>query len=230
MRSGVTRQLTSTAGISWPGRHLPNQRIHHLRFDGTSWSSGETIRLVAQLWLPGLSGGPHPTSMPWGRGSTRAVARRSADPAFRRTELVDGLWSPLPPQLEAGSTPFRAVGDRGYAVGFIFNIVNGEEKATAIHFDGRSWSPTSIPGSDHLVLLDVWSKTESGAVAVGDDNTSPTAANGAFLRFDGTTWQPVSGAGNNSLKQFRGTSAADVFAVGDPPRRRRLRPKFPKLP
>ena len=189
-----------------------------LRFDGTSWSSVETpFDFLAQLWLTGLSGSSASDIYAVGQGFDE-----SGGSSFGAILHFDGQnWSmvsgpPLPPQLEGGLyTVSSSSATEVYAVGFTFNIVNGEENATAIHFDGRSWSPTSIPGSDHLVLLDVWSKTESGAVAVGDDNTSPTAATGAFLRFDGTTWQPVSGAGNNSLKAVWGTSAADVFAVGD---------------
>ena len=218
-------------GISLPRRHLPNQRIHHSALRRHQLVvSGDTIRLssagmayraLRQLRIRHLCRG--------------AGVQQSGGSSFGAILHFDGQnWSmvsgpPPPPQLEGGLyTVSSSSATEVYAVGFTFNIVNGEEKATAIHFDGRSWSPTSIPGSDHLVLLDVWSKTESGAVAVGDDNTSPTAATGAFLRFDGTTWQPVSGAGNNSLKAVWGTSAADVFAVGDPPRRRRLRPKFPE--
>ena len=123
---------------------------------------------------------------------------------------------PLPPQLEGALYTVSSSSEtEAYAVGFTFNIVNGEENATAIQFDGRMWAPTPVPGSDHLVLRDVWSKTGSAAFAVGDDNTSQSGPTGAVLRFDGACGSPSRVPRNNPLRAVWGTSAEDVFAVGD---------------
>lgn len=189
-----------------------------LRFDGTAWSAvPTTFNLLAQLWLTGLSGSSASDIYAVGEGFDE-----SGGSSFGAILHFDGKsWAmvsgpPLPAPLEGALYTVSSSSETEvYAVGFTFNIVNGDQNATAIHFDGRTWAPTSVPGSDHLVLRDVWSKTGSGAFAVGDDNTSLTAATGAVLRFDGTAWQPVSGAGSNPLKAVWGTSAADVFAVGE---------------
>jgi hypothetical protein len=188
-----------------------------LRFDGAAWSPVSTgFDFLAQLWLTGLSGSSASDVYAVGEGFDEAGGS-----SFGAILHFDGRsWSkvsgpPLPPELEgalytvSSSSPTEA-----YAVGFTFNIVNGEENAIALKFDGRSWTSTDVPGSDHLVLRDVWSKTGAGALAVGDDNTSGSPA-GAVLRFDGTAWQAISGAGDNPLKAVWGTSASDVFAVGD---------------
>jgi hypothetical protein len=189
-----------------------------LRYDGTSWSAVPTpFELLQQLWLTGLSGTSASDVYAVGEGFDE-----NGDSAYAAILHFDGRdWSKisgptLPANLEgalytvSSSSPTEA-----YAVGFTFNIVNGEENATALQFDGRNWNSTAVPGSNHLVLRDVWSKAGAGAFAVGDDNSSDSGPTGTVLRFDGTAWTPVSGAGANPLKAVWGTSASDVFVVGD---------------
>ena len=189
-----------------------------LRFDGTTWSPVATsFNFLAQLWLTGVSGSSASDVYAVGEGFDE-----SGGSAFGAILHFDGSnWSkvlgpPLPPQLEGALyTVSSSSATEAYAVGFTFNIVNGEENATAIKFDGRSWTSTDVSGSNHLVLHDVWSKTGQAPFAVGDDKISETETTGAVLRYDGTAWQPISGAGNNPLNAVWGTSASDVFAVGD---------------
>ncbi len=175
MRSGVTRQPTSTPWDTTSS--TTSAKSANPPFCALTAPVGRpcttTFDFLAQLWLTGLSGSSASDIYAVGEGFDE-----SGGSSFGAILHFDGQsWSmvsgpPLPPQLEGALyTVSSSSATEVYAVGFTFNIVNGDENATAIHFDGRSWSPTSVPGSDHLVLRDVWSKTGSGAFAVGDDNT-----------------------------------------------------------
>ena len=189
-----------------------------LRFDGTTWVAAPTAAdLLGQLWLTGVSGSSASDVYAVGEGFDEIGGS-----AFGAILHYDGReWSrvsrpPLSPELEGGLyTVSSSSATEAFAVGFTFNVINGDENATALHFDGRDWSSTTVPGSDHLVLRDIWSKTGAGAFAVGDDNTVGDAPTGAVLRFDGTSWEAVTGAADNPLMAVWGTSASDVFAVGD---------------
>lgn len=189
-----------------------------LRSDGTSWAEmPDDSNLLQQLWLTGVSGSSSNDVFAVGEGFDE-----SGGSSFGGILHYDGTsWSrmdgpALAPELDAALYSVSSSSpDEAYAVGFTFNIVDGEENATALRYDGSAWASTTVPGSNHLVLRDIWSRTGAGAFAVGDDATSASSPKGAALRWDGTKWGALTGAGNNSLNAVWGSSAVDVFAVGD---------------
>lgn len=70
------------------------------------------------------------------------------------------------------------------------------------HYDGSQWTQSTSVGNGG-----VWG-TASNNVWVGGDG-------GFLMRFDGAQWSTVSSPFNGAIDDFSGTSASDVWAVGD---------------
>ena len=189
-----------------------------LRYDGSSWS--EPIagsQMLEQLWLMGVSGSSASDVYAVGEGFDE-----NGGSAFAAILHYDGQgWTAVPgptltPELEGALySVSSASATEACAVGFTFNIINGEEKATALRYTGTSWTSTLVPGSNHLVLHDVWCASGGTGLAVGDDNTVPAAPTAVVVRYDGSSWQPLAGAGDRPLNAVWGTGPSDVFAVGE---------------
>jgi cysteine-rich repeat protein len=76
------------------------------------------------------------------------------------------------------------------------------------HFDGKSWSPMTLPAEAlGAYLLGVWGSGPTDVYAVGNIGA------GIVLHYDGITWTSSSSA--NSLSGVWGSGSDDVFVVGD---------------
>ena len=189
-----------------------------LRYNGSAWSATEDpTDLLQQVWLTGVSGSSPDDVFAVGEGfDDQGGASFGAILHFNGTTWARMDGPVLAPELDAALySVSSSSATEAYAVGFTFNVMNGEENATALSYGASGWTATTVPGSDHLVLRDIWSHAGEGAFAVGDDATVPDTPVGAALRWDGSKWEALPGAGDLPLKAVWGTSAADVFAVGD---------------
>jgi len=79
-----------------------------------------------------------------------------------------------------------------------------------LHFDGASWSEMPVPSSpyDSEVFSTVWGAGPDNVFAAGTHSRH-------VLHYDGSTWSYVPDVAISGCMGIRGSSASDVYAVGD---------------
>ena len=100
--------------------------------------------------------------------------------------------------------------------------VGQDEEATpstgvVLHFDGTTWAPVlQRPG---FAPTSVWGSSAADVFVAGfgvEDNGGDFRVFGTIFHYDGTAWSPVTlPPGVGVLHEIWGSSAADVFSVGD---------------
>jgi hypothetical protein len=83
------------------------------------------------------------------------------------------------------------------------------EGATVIHYDGSNWSPVTIPNVGGIILRSIWGSGSQDIWIVGDFANPDDV----ILHYTGT-WARVTSNATISLNAVFGTSATEVFAVG----------------
>jgi len=156
----------------------------------------------------------------------RAVDARSSDDAWavgssssgaEDQPLVlhwDGVsWTVSPVPFVSGGASLRGVvaiaPDDAWAVGFAGDATVGVEQAFALHWDGVSWTVSSVPAGDGRSLLASVTAVSSTEVwAVGYRHYRPL-----LMHFDGTRWAPAVLEATGTLAAVA-ASADHVWAVG----------------
>jgi hypothetical protein len=94
-------------------------------------------------------------------------------------------------------------------------------EALAFRWNGTAWSQLAVPGSityDEMEHVQAFSPTDAWAVGVGASAATGDAVATA-LNWNGTTWTPVatpvSTTENLSVNAISGTSASDIWVVGE---------------
>ena len=86
-----------------------------------------------------------------------------------------------------------------------------------LHFDGSTWSP--VLQEESLALSSVWASSATDVFACGFEvkelNDGTFEVKGTVRHFDGSAWARMPLPTDRLLQEIWGTSAADVFAVGD---------------
>ena len=93
-------------------------------------------------------------------------------------------------------------------------------EALAYRWNGAAWSQLTVPSSvtyDEMEHIQAFSPTDAWAVGVGSSATGAAAA--TALNWNGSTWTqvatPVSTTNNLSINAISGTSASDIWVVGE---------------
>jgi hypothetical protein len=184
-----------------------------LHFDGTSWQDVPGLGSVSEeLALQGV----------WGSSATDVFAVGGAfDGQFSRALIFhfDGSsWQRIPvngPVSPALSDVWGSSATDVYAVGR--DAVSDPAAAVVLHFDGSTWTPVFRESS--LGLSSIWSSSAADVFACGfkvkELSDGSFEVKGAVRHFDGTTWSRITVPTDRLLQEIWGTSAADVFAVGD---------------
>jgi uncharacterized protein YjdB len=76
--------------------------------------------------------------------------------------------------------------------------------STVLHYDGSSWSATTVPTIGGLMAL--WGASPIDVFAVG--------LGGAVMHYDGSAWTAMSSGSTQQLQAVWGASHGDVFTVG----------------
>jgi len=100
---------------------------------------------------------------------------------------------------------------------FVTGEPGGEFTSTIFHYDGVAWSEQSVQKG--LTLFGLWGSSATDIYAVGSDPLGDFEGQGAILHWDGAAWTVVPptgiGLGEVVLYSVWGTSATDVFVVGE---------------
>lgn len=83
--------------------------------------------------------------------------------------------------------------------------------STALHWDGKTWTPSDSGIPAGLRLRSVWANAPDDVWLVGGNDALTT---GQIFHFDGTRWSQ-SDSGTRYLYSVYGTSKTDIFAVGN---------------
>jgi len=107
------------------------------------------------------------------------------------TSGLKGVWG-------SSSTDIFAVGDT--------HTTSKKNYYTILHYNGSAWSYQTTPQSSNS-LYGVWGWNSSNVFAVG--------ANGAILKYNGSTWTAQTSGSSATLRGVWGSSATNVWVVGD---------------
>ena len=147
--------------------------------------------------------------------------------ASATTELVFAIqcspatvsqWS----RMETGTT-FTLYGIWGSSASDVFSVgePGGRFDAGIFHFNGETWSSQSSEAG--VTLYALWGSGSTDVYAVGTSPLGERGYDGVILHYDGASWTTMPGPGvgsaDGSVKvaffSVWGTSATDVFAVGE---------------
>jgi hypothetical protein len=184
-----------------------------LHFDGTGWQDVPGLGSTSeQFALAGV----------WGSSATDVFAVGSAfDGEFERALIFhfDGFsWQRMPVEGSVSPALSDVWGSSSrdvYAVGRDDEV----DPATGVvlHFDGSTWSP--VLQEESLALSSVWASSATDVFACGFEvkelNDGTFEVKGTVRHFDGSAWSRMPLPTDRLLQEIWGTSAADVFAVGD---------------
>lgn len=154
-------------------------------------------------------------------GCTQGSASlRTPLPIARGTSLTASIAQQAPRQCE----PLLSCADRTLCpqtklqssrLWSVWAIANNDiwavgDAATALHFDGLTWTPvnTGIPAG--INLSSVWASASDEVWATGGNSAGTI---GYILRYDGSRWW-TSFEGSRHMSAIHGASRTEIFAVG----------------
>jgi hypothetical protein len=170
-----------------------------LRYDGSTWRTELADTNGLHVGLLSI----------WGASSSDALAVGSACGGFVMLRLSGGNWD-TPSSCGASYTVTSGSGRS--TTDFYITAVNGLPPSTGssiVHVDGQNWQWqfNRVCVGCRVMLNATWSAPSTDAFAVGDS--------GLTLRYDGTSWLPLTTGTNKSLKSVWGAVANRIFAVGE---------------
>jgi hypothetical protein len=173
-----------------------------LHYDGTKWSTMST------------SSSSDSFNSVWTGSASDVWAGRGADPVTSVGATVHYDGSSVSESYVALASSSIAVWGASpsdvWAVGFA-GRTGSIHSGSITHYDGSSWS-SAVPTVSRM-LVGIWGSSGSFIVAVGGDYVDGT---GVVLTYDGKDWSTSwTGAGLSGLVSVWGTSATNVWAVGD---------------
>jgi hypothetical protein len=93
-------------------------------------------------------------------------------------------------------------GSKAFAVGW---------GSTIMHYDGKTWS-RQLSGLSYMAKLHaVWGHSSTNVFAVGENEKSA----GVVLRYNGTSWKPMTIPSSERIRAVWGTSASNVYAAAE---------------
>lgn len=198
-------------GVMVPENTLHNAYIAH--FDGTAWSRMSYPR---SDWLELVD--------VWGSSATNVYAVGifhvyDSEPSDDRAVILryDGsTWSEV---LREPNLLLRKIWvsptEEVYATGTTLALDAGGTPQLGVgaimHFNGTSWARMTSPTTERLGAIWGTASNDFFVLAGGD---GPFGSSGTVWHFDGTSWTERD-TGVNSLYAIWGSSASDVFAVGE---------------
>jgi hypothetical protein len=162
------------------------------RFNGTKWNVDppppgmRTTRGLTSVWSDGAS-------KAWAVGNANTIVRWEVGAG-------GSTWLKVSDTLSAAGAPDNYWGVWGS--GSDAWIVGDN---TLLRCTIGSTCTTQSSGGG--ALLGIWGAASNNIFAVGE--------NGRILRYNGTTWTPMSSGTNRRLARVTGTGSSDVWAVGD---------------
>jgi hypothetical protein len=103
-----------------------------------------------------------------------------------------------------------------WAVGDLVNLSTGEGFSVFEHFNGSSWTYTTLPTG--AILSAVSADAPNDIWAVGYENFLESDARTVVIHYDGTSWQQVTSTNASTSDQLSAVTALapdDVWAVGN---------------
>ncbi|HEY5924596.1 MAG TPA: hypothetical protein VIV11_23115, partial [Kofleriaceae bacterium] len=187
--------------IGWQLRSVPGMgRIGGIWEDGTDlWLANQNgiLRRRGDLWDPIVqpAGTPVWYHSIWAGGGHAFAAGDDGTVAH-----YDGTaWTSTP---VAGTL----LGIWGRSPTDVFAVGGKTGSGSIFHFDGSTWTEMSIETAGTKLLRGVWGTTNA-VFAVGE--------NGTILRLVGSIWSAMGSPTSHTLVSVWGSSASDVFAVGN---------------
>ena len=190
---------------------VPDAKVLH--YDGAAWRE-----------MPGLTAEFEELTLEsvWGAAATDVFAVGSAFDGVFHLSLIfhyDGsAWQRMfvdGPVAPALLDVWGSSGTDVYAVGR--DDEADPSQAVVMHFDGATWSP--VLQEEALSLSSVWGSSATDVFVCGfevhDDGNGGVRSVGTVRHFDGTAWSRVTLPTSRILREIWGTSATDVFVVGD---------------
>jgi hypothetical protein len=192
------RYLDFYGVVAWPGEVWATAGVEgYFRYDGKEWSLVEP---------PELAGWELQRLSAIGRDVFIGVQRGHGEPGHRYFDSKVAHWDGKIWNLIDQPSGLRV---RGTAPDDVW-IVRG----TPMHFDGKTWTQTTLPGSP--VPYDLFARGPNEAYVVGK--------NGLAMKWDGKAWSEIASGTRDDLFCVIGGAAGPVWAGGA--RGRMLR--FPK--
>lgn len=108
------------------------------------------------------------------------------------TNQLSGVWG-------TSDTDIFAVGNNG----------------TILHYDGSAWTLQTSGVAPPASITSVWGSAANNVYAVGVTNTTVSPSVPTFLHYDGSSWSFVVTGYDIHLWAIHGTSANNIWAVGD---------------
>jgi hypothetical protein len=183
-----------------------------VHYDGVRWSS---------VSVP--SGAKDLRSV-WGTSASDVWAVRGGTTGGGTTGAAilhyDGTtWSGVSsPTVNSGALGLSSVWGTSasdvWAVGTYYYTSQSAFGLVIFHYDGTSWSSPVSGAIATNPFFGIWGSSPSNIWALGGsyDSGGPV---GTILHYDGTSWSSVSNALMANLRAIGGTSASDVWSVGD---------------
>lgn len=193
-----------TEDEAWAVGRTPPESVRGVvwHYDAGQWSASDNldtstlfaVEAVASddVWVAGLDGGLlHYTGKEW--------------------QAVD-----IPENVHLYGLHFQSP-DEGWAVGEEFDLVHEPLRylPVALHYDGTSWEPTSVPDTAWPDTTNSLRRPRLLAVhALSEDNVWAVGNAGAILHFDGDEWEVVQGLEDYTLLDVDFAGPDDGWAVG----------------
>lgn len=164
-----------------------------LHFDGTTWRDMSAGGTASFWWVSGT--GPQDVWMVGEKGRiTHWDGKAFREDVSGVTVTLFGLWA---------SSPTDA-----WAVGGTPGAGKGAPNDVVLHWDGKAWSPETLPAQLGAALFKVWGSGPDDVYVVGEGAT-------VWHRKGGAWKQEQAATAKGTLLTVSGCSPSEVYAVGE---------------
>jgi len=198
-----------------------------LHYDGMNWSAvpSPSIYQLAGIW--GSS-----ASDVWAVGVGGTIIHYDgtnwSSVLSGTTQQLNSVWGTSASNVWAvgSQTILHYDGTRWSTVYDASNVVSGVQgtsrsdvwavgSSVSLHYDGTSWASFQSGLELPNFALGVWASSPRNVLAVGYTGFKSACCPGKIAQFNGTTWSSVPIGTLPSLRAIWGSSASDVWIVGD---------------
>jgi hypothetical protein len=197
-----------------------------LHYDGTGWSAfpSPSVYLPTAIW--GSS-----TSDVWAVDEGGTIVHYDGtnwSSVWSGTQGLNAVWGTSASNVWAVGTQtiLHYDGTRWSTVYDASNVVSGvwgtsRSDAWAVgstvllHYDGVRWSSNQGVSTLPVFALGVWASSPRNVLVVGFNGFKSACCPGGLAQFNGTTWSSIPIGTVPTLRAVWGSSASDVWIVGD---------------
>lgn len=141
----------------------------------------------------------------WAGPGNKVIAVGEDGTIFHRS--AEGWRQDMVPESVQGASLYGVWGMAdGTAVAVGGGLLESNEYAVVLHYDGQSWTRADTSHIPTKNLRAVWGSASDNYFAVGDD--------GAIAHFDGAEWRPSNSNVNDRLSGIYGNGPNEIYAVG----------------